>query len=163
MYNIQETWKKKRLEEINRMMGMMPFKEQKRVAVLMWHHIRGLLYNNGNNKNSEVYRTYHLMVEKMNFIYNYQRENKCTVPWTQSIKAYDCIMCAYINCEHCPLKEMTGKACTVAGSEYWIVRDTLRNQYRNDIEIRRAARACENIIKAIKALKKKDIIQYVKQ
>lgn len=141
---------------------MLTFKEEKSYAIKMWKEIRSLLRK--KNVDSDLYYTNAIASLKRYVVSSINAEiDRNTKPGAKynCIKwKYDCILCQYANpkgngCSACPLVRMGFPMCQDSCSPYDTISSVFNDRYREEVDIRKAERACDTIMRAIRKLTKK--------
>lgn len=134
---------------------MLTFKEEKSYAIKMWKEIRSLLRK--RNVDSDLYYTNAIASIKRFVLSKYIRN----IATAHLLKwKYDCILCQYANpkgdgCNACPLTRMGFQTCKESCSPYDTISSVFNDRYRKEVDIRKAERACDTIMRAIRKLTKK--------
>ena len=144
---------------------MLTFKEQKAYAIKMWKEIKSLLRKRTGNSyytcpvsiiKREIMTRFNWDISKGN-----TPKRKKYITYVQHILwKYDCILCQYASvkynaCNACPLVRMGFPACQDKCSSYATVDNAFTNSNRTEVDIRKAERACDIIIRAIRKLTKR--------
>lgn len=132
---------------------MLTFKEEKSYAIKMWKEIRSLLRK--RNVDSDLYYSNSIASIKRFLLSKYSHSIATIIRWK-----YDCILCQYANpngdgCNACPLTRMGFQMCKESCSPYDIISSAFNDRYREEVDIRKAERACDTIIRAIRKLTRK--------